>query len=208
MLAQLLSRLGGAAANNGDHEAAARLIGEGLPLAQELGSGLLSAICLEGLAVVYGAKAEGARAARLYGAAEALRLAIGATLSPADRAELERHLATTRATLDEASWEAAWADGRAMTPEQAAEYALSEERAAEYAAPSPERPPAGEPTAKLSRREKGVAELLARDLTNRRIAEELFLSERTVENHVRNILKKLNLSSRSEVVAWVEAQLS
>jgi DNA-binding NarL/FixJ family response regulator len=95
-----------------------------------------------------------------------------------------------------------------MSPEQAAEYALSEERAVSPTAPSPDRPPAGEPTAKLSRREKGVAELLARGLTNRRIAEELFLSERTVENHVRNILKKLNLSSRSEVAAWVEAQLS
>jgi len=200
--AQTLSWLGGAAAINGDHEAAARFIGEALPLAQQLGSGEASAMCLEALAVVYGAKAEGTRAARLYGAAEALRLAIGAPLPPADWPERERHLATARATLDAASWEAAWADGRAMTPQQAAEYALSEERAAPPAAPSPERPPA-----KLSRREKGVAELLARGLTNRQIADELFLSERTVENHVRNILKKLNLSSRSEVDAWVEAQL-
>ena len=197
--AQTLSWLGGAAAINGDHEAATRFIGEALPLAQQLGSGEVSAMCLEALAVVYGAKAEGTRAARLYGAAEVLRLAIGAPLPPADLPERERHLATARATLDAASWEAAWADGRAMTPEQAAEYALSEEKAAPPAAPSPERPTTGEPTAKLSRREKGVAELLARGLTNRQIAEELFLSERTVENHVRNILKKLNLSSRSEV---------
>jgi non-specific serine/threonine protein kinase len=208
MLAQQLSRLGRAAANNGNHEAAARFIGEGLPLAQELGSGLLSAICLDGLAAVYGAKAEGTRAARLGGAAEALRLAIGATLSPTDRAELEHHLATARATLDAVSWEAAWAEGRAMTPEQAAEYALSEVRASLPAAPSPERPPAGEPTAKLSRREEELAELLARGLTNRQIAKELVLSERTVENHVSNILKKLKLSSRSEVAAWVEAQRS
>ena len=206
--AQTLSWLGGAAAINGDHEAATRFIGEGLPLAQQLGSGEVSAMCLEALAVVYGAKAEGTRAARLYGAAEVLRLTIGAPLPPADLPERERHLATARATLDAASWEAAWADGRAMTPEQAAEYAFSEEKAAPPAAPSPERPPASEQTAKLSRREKGVAELLARGLTNRRIAEELFLSERTVENHVRNILKKLNLSSRSEVAAWVGAQLS
>ena len=202
LIAKTLSGMGWVAADNGDHEAATRFIGEGLPLAQQLGSGEVSAMCLEALAVVYGAKAEGTRAARLYGAAEALRLAIGAPLPPADWPERERHLATARATLDAASWEAAWADGRAMTPQQAAEYALSEERAAPPAAPSPERPPA-----KLSRREKGVADLLAHGLTNRQIAEELFLSERTVENHVRNILKKLNLSSRSEVAVWVEAQL-
>jgi DNA-binding CsgD family transcriptional regulator/tetratricopeptide (TPR) repeat protein len=206
MLADALSGLGWAAAINGDHEAAARYIGEGLPLAQELGNGLLSAMCLEELAIVYGAKGEGTRAARLYGAAEALRLDIGAPLSPADQPELERHLATARATLDAASWDAAWADGRAMTPEKAAEYALSEVRAAPPAAPSPERPPAGEPRAKLSRREKELAEMLARGLTNRQIAKELVLSERTVENHVSNILKKLKLSSRSEVAAWVEEQ--
>ena len=47
---------------------------------------------------------------------------------------------------------------------------------------------------------------MARGLTNRWIAKELVLSERTVENHVRNILKKLKLSSRSEVAAWVEAR--
>ena len=208
VLAHILSGLGWAAAINGEHEAAARFIGEGLPLAQELGSGKVSAMCLDGLAVVYGAKAEGTRAARLYGAAEALRLAIGAPLSPADRAELERHLAPVRATLDAASWEAARADGQAMTPEQAAEYALSEVRAAPPAAPSPERPPSGEPAAKLSRREKVLAEMLARGLTNREIAKELVLSERTVENHVSNILKKLKLTSRSEVAAWVEAQRS
>jgi DNA-binding NarL/FixJ family response regulator len=60
----------------------------------------------------------------------------------------------------------------------------------------------------LSRREREVAKLVARGLTNRRIAKELVLSERTVENHVSNILKKLKLSSRSEVAAWVEAQPS
>ena len=65
-----------------------------------------------------------------------------------------------------------------------------------------------EPSSALTRREREVAALLARGLTNRRIAKELVLSERTVENHVRNFLKKLKLSSRSEVAAWVEAQRS
>jgi DNA-binding CsgD family transcriptional regulator len=53
----------------------------------------------------------------------------------------------------------------------------------------------------LTRREKEVAALVARDLTNRQIAKELVLSERTVANHVANILKKLGLHSREHVVA-------
>jgi FixJ family two-component response regulator len=43
---------------------------------------------------------------------------------------------------------------------------------------------------------------------DKQIAEELVLSECTVENHVSNILKKLKLTSRTEVAAWVEAQPS
>jgi DNA-binding NarL/FixJ family response regulator len=42
---------------------------------------------------------------------------------------------------------------------------------------------------------------VARGLTNRRIAEELFVAERTVDHHVSNILKKLNLSSREQVAS-------
>ena len=50
-------------------------------------------------------------------------------------------------------------------------------------------------------REKEVAILVGRGLTNRRIASELFLSEHTVHHHVTNILKKLNLSSRQQVAS-------
>jgi DNA-binding NarL/FixJ family response regulator len=57
------------------------------------------------------------------------------------------------------------------------------------------------PDAPLTRREREVAELVGRDLTNRQIAKELVLSERTVEKHVANILKKLGLHSREQVAA-------
>jgi DNA-binding NarL/FixJ family response regulator len=46
-----------------------------------------------------------------------------------------------------------------------------------------------------------VAALVAQGLTNRQIAKELVLSERTVENHVANLLKKLELRSREQVAA-------
>jgi predicted ATPase/DNA-binding CsgD family transcriptional regulator len=56
---------------------------------------------------------------------------------------------------------------------------------------------------RLTRRAKEVAGLVALGLTNREIAGRLFLSERTVEWHVEQILNKLGFSTRSQVAAWV-----
>jgi DNA-binding NarL/FixJ family response regulator len=52
-----------------------------------------------------------------------------------------------------------------------------------------------------------VASLVAQGLTNRQIASELVISERTVETHVRNLLKKLALSSRDQVTVRMSQQL-
>lgn len=54
----------------------------------------------------------------------------------------------------------------------------------------------------LSRREEEVAALVADGLSNREIATQLYLSERTVESHVSSALRKLNLSSRAALAAW------
>jgi DNA-binding NarL/FixJ family response regulator len=48
-----------------------------------------------------------------------------------------------------------------------------------------------------------VARLLSQGKSNREIAEKLVLSERTVENHVGNILAKLGFDSRSQIAVWV-----
>jgi DNA-binding CsgD family transcriptional regulator len=61
------------------------------------------------------------------------------------------------------------------------------------------------PESPLSRREQQVAQLVARGLTNRQIAEELFVSERTAENHVQHILAKLGLNNRTQIAAWTGA---
>jgi DNA-binding NarL/FixJ family response regulator len=79
------------------------------------------------------------------------------------------------------------------------EYALSEEERATHA---PERPSDDEVPAALTHHEGEVAAMVARGLSNRQIASELHLSERTVENHVSNILRKLGLASRAEIAAW------
>lgn len=54
----------------------------------------------------------------------------------------------------------------------------------------------------LTPREREVVDLVARGLTNRRIAEELFLAEKTVGNHVGRILVKLDLRSRTQLAAY------
>jgi DNA-binding CsgD family transcriptional regulator/tetratricopeptide (TPR) repeat protein len=58
----------------------------------------------------------------------------------------------------------------------------------------------------LSRREREVAVLVARGLTNREIARVLFLSERTAENHVQHILTKLGFGTRAQIAAWAVAE--
>jgi hypothetical protein len=96
---------------------------QGLTLAQELGDRQFIAESLEGLAGVAGAQGQAERAARLWGAAEALRVAVGAPSSPTECAHYESYRHTARAHLDEASYAVAWAEGHAMTVEQAVAYA-------------------------------------------------------------------------------------
>jgi DNA-binding CsgD family transcriptional regulator len=138
-----------------------------------------------------------ARAARLSGAAEALREAIGHPAQPLKRVnyDYEAHLATTRSALGEAAFEAAFSEGQVMSPEQAIEYALPANEPPLPAAPS--RPE--EPKSVLSPREREVALLAARGLTNRQIASELSISEHTVAAHLRKVLKKLGLRSRAQI---------
>jgi DNA-binding NarL/FixJ family response regulator len=56
--------------------------------------------------------------------------------------------------------------------------------------------------ASLTTREREISTLVAQGLSNRQIAEQLVLSERTVETHIRNLLMKLGLRNRTEVAAW------
>jgi len=57
----------------------------------------------------------------------------------------------------------------------------------------------------LSRREREVAQLVAEGLTNRQIADRLFIAERTAEGHVEQIRNKKGFTSRSQIAAWVAA---
>jgi non-specific serine/threonine protein kinase len=184
-----------------------------LALFREQGDRHMVAWCLDGLAGVAVAEGQPVRAARLFGAAEALREAIGAPMSAATRAAFERHVAAARAAAGEAAFAAAWAEGRTMTPEQALTaqgYAASDGGGVAPPAPADgparrragERPARGRGPGVLTAREREVAALVAQGLSNREVAARLVITPRTAETHVVHILRKLSFSSRAQIAAW------
>jgi DNA-binding CsgD family transcriptional regulator len=191
----------------GDHEPAAALLEESVRVLRGSEDKFCLAYGIFGLAAVAAARAEPGRAARLWGAAESLREGIGVvslTNLELHAYDYEGRVSAARNVLgDEVEWEEAFAQGMAMSAEETAEYALSEE----VVPAAPERPPSGARTDDpLTRREREVAALVARGLANHQIASELHLSERTIENHVSKILRKLHLASRAQVATWVTEQ--
>jgi hypothetical protein len=79
---------------------------------------------LAGLAGAASETGQWERAARLFGAVQALLVAIGASLSPHAHVYYERQLAATRAQLDQAAFAAAWSEGLAMPLDEVIAYAL------------------------------------------------------------------------------------
>jgi non-specific serine/threonine protein kinase len=190
--------LGDVARDREDHRRAWTHYRESLALAGEHGDLRTILDALAGLATVAVAWGAPEHAARLLGAAEALREAIGTMiLLPADRESHERTVAAARAELSEAAFAAAWAAGQALPLEAAIADALGTP-AADAARPEPG-PPDGLP---LTAREREVLRLVAAGHTNRAIAEELFLSPATVKRHVTNILAKLGLPSRAAAISF------
>jgi tetratricopeptide (TPR) repeat protein len=121
-----LMSLGDVATRRGDHGRARALLKESLVVFNELGARVNIAECLEILSGMAGALGDDARATRLWGAADALREAIGSPWPPAERRLHEPYLTATRSHADEAVWARAWEEGRAMTMEEAVAYALED----------------------------------------------------------------------------------
>jgi non-specific serine/threonine protein kinase len=123
-------------------------------------------------------------------------------VSPLDRVERERQIASVRQALGDERFAEVWADGQSMSLEQAVEYALTAPPfEGRLSVPSARPTPAGL-ASPLSAREQEVAVLLARGLSNRQIAEELVISSRTASTHVAHILNKLGFSNRAQIAAW------
>ena len=122
-----LQLLGKIARDEGNFPRARDLFAQSLGCRERLGAWSIP-YNLEGLASVASAEGQAERAARLFGAAEAIREAIHTPLWPDNLPEYGRQVAAVRAQLDEATFASAWADGRAMTTEQAVADALGGER--------------------------------------------------------------------------------
>ncbi|ODH00938.1 DNA-binding response regulator [Nostoc sp. KVJ20] len=69
-------------------------------------------------------------------------------------------------------------------------------------------PPVPSSLTELTPREKEVLRLIATGASNREIAQELYISEGTVKNHVTNILNRLNLRDRTQAAIWANTYLS
>ncbi len=85
-----------------------------------------------------------------------------------------------------------------MTVDEGVAFAVADKPAIK---PAP--PVKSAPDTALTPRQLEIARLIADDLPNRQIADRLFLSERTVETHITNILNKLGLNSRIQLSRWI-----
>jgi tetratricopeptide (TPR) repeat protein len=112
------------ALHEGDPERARELLVESLTLSRESGNTRLAIYGLEGLARAATALDRTERAARLWGAVEALCESVNISFPPDELATHERYLATAHAQSDGAAFAGAWEEGRAMALETAIAYAL------------------------------------------------------------------------------------
>jgi predicted ATPase/DNA-binding CsgD family transcriptional regulator len=137
------------------------------------------------------------RAAELLGASEMLRQRIGAEKSRFTQAHVEQARAKAEAILGSGRYATAYEAGSRLDREGAVALALGKTPDPHTSAPT------DTSSNPLGKREREVADLIAEGLSNKEIASRLFLSERTVETHVYNILNKLGFSSRVGIASWV-----
>jgi non-specific serine/threonine protein kinase len=128
-IALSLENLGHMALLQGDIERAAECFREALCASRKVGYKKQIASGIASLGAVAVATGKPVRAARLLGAAEALVRDLGTPLGVTDRIPYDSNVAAIRGALSERAFRAAWAEGQAMTPVQAVEYALNVESA-------------------------------------------------------------------------------
>jgi predicted ATPase/DNA-binding CsgD family transcriptional regulator len=199
-LSVALREMGIALLRNGDYDNAATIYAKSLRLRAPAQNRWVVFHDLEGLACVACAQGRYARAAILFAAAVPVQESLRSRRDADFLAQVEHYLDRARTLLGEQAFEAAQNEGRAMPLEQAVEYALGPAGLEKTTAEQQRgKGPTDDP---LTVREREIARLVARGLTNREIGVMLAVSERTAEGHVQHILNKLSFNSRAQIAAW------
>jgi predicted ATPase/class 3 adenylate cyclase/DNA-binding CsgD family transcriptional regulator len=171
---------------------AVRVFGEALPHISRLTNTFYTADAIAGVASVAQAAGELERATRLLGAVAAICERTGLTVLGHD-AQQQHTTAVLRQALSAEAFAAAWEQGRAMRLEAAVAEAMT---LPDMPDARPEIGPFG-----LTQREHEILRLLCQRLTNKEIAEALFVGSRTVQTHTISIFTKLGVDNRRDAAA-------
>ncbi|ORX07088.1 helix-turn-helix transcriptional regulator [Mycobacterium szulgai] len=175
----------------GELQQAERDAFDALAMTTDMQAHLLTPDLLECL-VILGTRTDSQReAARLLGAADAMRRRIGVVRFKIHEPGHEACVADMRNALGEADFDAAWAEGADLSTEEAIAYA-------QRGRGERKRPPCGWES--LTPTERDVVRLVSEGLGNKDVATRLFISHRTVQSHLTHIYAKLSLSSRLQLV--------
>jgi predicted ATPase/DNA-binding CsgD family transcriptional regulator/tetratricopeptide (TPR) repeat protein len=180
----------------GELSAARVALAEGFQMSTEVGDRWFVQLGLGAFAGLAAKTGRPRLALRLAGAAEAYRDANEFSMPGPMEEIVDRWLVPPRARAGPAAARLL-AEGRRLSPAEAVGLALANE---------PDDAPLPGPRRTLTPREAEVASLVARGLTNRDIAAQLFLSARTVEVHVDHILTKLDFHTRTQLAAWAHEE--
>jgi predicted ATPase/class 3 adenylate cyclase/DNA-binding CsgD family transcriptional regulator len=156
----------------------------------EIGAHLLVPDVLECLADLAGDARSHREAARLFGAAYAIRQRVGSIRAKIYQAGYEASVTALREALGEKDFDAAWAAGATLSTEEAIAYA-------QRGRGERKRPSTG--WASLTPAERDVVRLVSEGLANNDIATRLFVSPRTVQSHLTHVYAKLGLTSRVQL---------
>jgi DNA-binding CsgD family transcriptional regulator len=195
-----LHNVGLAAYLLGDRAGAKDAFVEALRLARFIDDRPGLVLSLQGMALC-SAEQDAHTAARLLGAADSARHEVGAQMNPFLAAPLQLAEQRMRETLGDERFSAAFEDGAALDRGAAVRLALGEREGRRTIQDT-----LAKATDPLGRREREVADLVAEGLSNKQIAGRLFLSERTVETHVSNILNKLGFNSRAQIAGCMSSR--